>query len=83
MDQNEINLIFNGLPARYLGDNKIRIIVICPSGNGVHVWDADEFFHYTSQSLTEELVEHSYVEIDSTTNPKKIEIKLIPAILYE
>lgn len=83
MDENKIRLIFNGLPARYLRDNKIRIIVICSSSNGVHVWDADEFFHYTGQSLTEELVEHSYVEIDSTSNPKEINIKLIPEILFK
>ena len=83
--KSEANLIFEGLPARYSISGKIRIVVISFEENQAGVWDSGEFSYITGMTLTEDLVETCYVEVDSTTTAftKKFEVKLIPAILYK
>lgn len=81
MGKNVINMIYNGLAGRYSRDNKINIIVISEKEEALGLWDSDQFNYWTGQILTKDLVDTSYVEIDSTANPKEIKIKLIPEIL--
>ncbi len=78
------NLIYEGLPARYCISGKMRIVVISFGENQAAVWDEDEFLYITGVPLTEELIDTSYIEVDSVTTAftKKFEIKLIPEIFF-
>jgi hypothetical protein len=78
------DLILEGLPARYCVSGKMRIVVVSLDENQSGVWDAGEFFYITGIQLTKELIETSYVEVDSVTTAftSKFEVKLIPEIFF-